>query len=299
MNSIKAAIVYLANYTPRDISNLKLSLSSLDVNFNDQFKYPVIIFHEGFNKALIQSICKATHSNVQFEKVEFKIPDFLNKAEITKNYSGSRIGFRHMCRFFSGLIFRHPSLKDYDWYWRLDTDSFLLNKIDYDVFRFMQAHNYTYGYMTMLKEPGVVKGLWDLTKKYIEENKIQPTFLHKFTPGGVWDRTYYYMNFEITKLDFWRSEKFVSYFNYLDRSGGIYKYRWGDTDIRSLAIYMFVPEKQVYQFSDIAYKHQKFVNSPFKLSKLLVFLPDGMAKVLLTLWVNASRKGIKVKTRRR
>ncbi|OIP76251.1 MAG: hypothetical protein AUK06_00285 [Parcubacteria group bacterium CG2_30_36_18] len=271
-NPIKAAIIYLANSAPKYIADLKLSLSSLDVNFNDQFRYPVIIFHRDFSEALIQDIRKATRSNTRFEKVKFEIPDFLNKAEIPERCFGFDIEYRHMCRFFSGLVYRHPGLKDYDWYWRLDTDSFLLSKIDYDVFYFMQKHNYMYGYITMLKDrPETVKGLWDLTKKYIRENKIQPTFLHKFTLGGVWNRTIYYTNFEIGKLDFWHSEKFISYFNYLDRSGGIYKYRWGDTPIHSLAIYMFIPEKQVHQFSDIAYKHQSFVNQPSRF-KLLILL---------------------------
>jgi hypothetical protein len=273
---IKAVIIYLSGSTPRNIADLKLSLSLLDANFNDQFKYPVIVFHEDFDEILMQDIRKATHSNVRFEKVEFKIPDFLNETEIPEVYSvgdsNFSIGYRHMCRFLSGIFFHHPSLKEYDWYWRFDTDSFLLGKIDYDVFRFMQEYNYTYGYITMMKDhPEVVKGLWDITKKYIEENKIQPTFLHKFTPGGVWDRTIYYMNFEISKLDFWRSEKFMNYFNYLDQSGGIYKYRWGDTGIRSLAIYMFMPEKQVYRFSDIAYSHQSYI-SQIPGSKLPVFL---------------------------
>lgn len=263
-DQIKAAIIYLSGSTPQDIADLKLSLSHLDINFNNQFKYPVIIFHEDFGESRMQEIQKATHSNLQFEKVEFKIPDFVDRTEIPESYPPPfTMGWRHMCRFFAGIVSHHPSLKGYDWYWRLDTDSFLLGKINYDVFRFMQEHNYKYGYIAILTDPPeVVSGLWDFTKKYIEENKIQPTFLNKFTPNGIWNRQYYYTNFEITRLDFWRSEKFMKYFNYLDRTGGIYKYRWGDHVMHTLAISTFIPEKQVHKFSDIAYKHQGFVNQP-------------------------------------
>lgn len=265
-SQIKAAIVYLARSRSKDINDLKHSLSLLDVNFNDKFNYPVIIFHEDINESLMKSIRKATHSNLQFEKVIFEIPEFLNKEEIPEfiyvdGFEFS-IGYRHMCRFFSGIIFQHAALNQYDYFWRLDTDSFLLDKIDYDVFQFMEKNNYIYGYIHIIKdEPDAVKSLWDITEKYIKDNKIEPTFLQRFISDGIWDRSYYYTNFEISKLDFWRSDEFMSYFNYLDKAGGIYKYRWGDAPIHLLAISMFVPENQVHKFSDIAYQHQSFVNN--------------------------------------
>jgi len=288
-SQIKAVIVYLARSRAKDIANLKRSLSLLDVNFNDQFNYPVIVFHEDFDEKLMENIRNVTRSDLKFEKVKFEIPDFLNREEIPEfvyvDWFKFPIGYRHMCRFFSGLIFQHPALKDYDWYWRLDTDSFLLDKIDYDIFRFMQKHNYMYGYIAIQKDhPAVVKGLWDITKKYIEDNNIQPTFLHKFTPDGVWDRSYYYTNFEISNLNFWRSDEFMNYFKYIDRSGGIYKYRWGDHVIHLLAVSMFIPENQVHRFSDIAYQHQGFINNyTIELDKFTK-LKNLILKIITPIW---------------
>jgi len=263
---IKAAIAYLVRSKRKDIADLKRSLSLLDINFNDRFNYPVIIFHEDFSDNLMENIRKSTHSKLQFAKVIFEIPDFLNKEEIPEfvfvDGSEFPIGFRHMCRFFSGLIFQQHILKDYDYLWRLDTDSFLLDKIDYDMFQFMHENNYVYGYIHILKEePDAAKGFWDLVQKYIKENNIKPTFLNKFTIDGIWDRSYYYANFEISKLDFWHSDDFLKYFDYVDKSGGIYKYRWGDTIIHFLAISMFIPENLIHKFSDISYQHQDFVNN--------------------------------------
>lgn len=34
-------------------------------------------------------------------------------------YGGNQI-YRRMCRFFSGFVHKHPLLKDYDYYWRLE-----------------------------------------------------------------------------------------------------------------------------------------------------------------------------------
>jgi hypothetical protein len=288
-SQIKAVIVYLVRSRARDIADLKRSLSLLDANFNDQFDYPVFIFHEDFNKRLMEDIRKATRSNVKFEKVEFEIPDFLNKMEIPEFVYVDEfefpIGYRHMCRFFSGLIFQHSALKDYDWYWRLDTDSFLLDKVNYDVFQFMQEHNYMYGYIQILKdEPDAVKGLWDITKKYIEDNNIEPTFLHKFTPNGSWDRSYYYTNFEISNLNFWRSDEFMNYFNYLDMSGGIYKHRWGDHVIHLLAIAMFMPEDKVYRFSDISYQHKEFINNYIIDTGMFTTLRNMKLRIMAPIW---------------
>jgi alpha 1,2-mannosyltransferase len=262
-NNINAVIVYLVGTKLEDILDLKFSLASLDKNFNNQFKYPIVLFHENLDDATIKEICGLTSSILQFEKVIFKIPDFLNKKEIPESYLGFSIGYRHMCRFFSGIFFNHPALEAYDWYWRLDTDSYLLRKIKYDVFSFMSQKHYEYGYITMPQEhPEVIKGFWEFTKKYIQENKIQPTFLEKFMDHGSWDRRHYSTNFEISNFNFWRTEPYKSYFNAIDRFGGIYNYRWGDAPIHSLAIYMFMPKYKTHKFNDVSYCHQNFINLP-------------------------------------
>jgi alpha 1,2-mannosyltransferase len=290
---IKAAIVYLVRSKPKDISDLKRSLSLLDVNFSNRFNYPVIIFHEDISEDLMDKIHKATQSTVQFEKVIFEIPDFLKKEEIPEfiyvdGFEFS-MGYRHMCRFFSGTIFYHPALKDFDYYWRLDTDSFLLDKINYDVFQFMQERNLEYGYIHINKdEPDAIKGLWEITKRYIEDNNINPKFLHKFTPNEDWDRSYYYTNFEISKLDFWRSDEFMNYFKYIDESGGIYKYRWGDHVIHLLAVSIFLPENKVHRFSDIAYQHQGFINNYTIKPDTFTKLKDLKLKITTPIWKMSS-----------
>jgi hypothetical protein len=265
-SQIKAAIIYLARSRKKDIADLARSLSHLDTNFNDRFKYPVIIFHEDFSQSLMESLRKNTHSNLQFEEIRFQIPGFLNKEDIPEfiyvdGFEFS-IGYRHMCHFFSGVVYGHPSLGNYDYLWRLDTDSFIMDRIDYDIFQFMEDKKYIYGYIHIMKdEPDAVKGLWETTKKYIKDNNIEPSFLKKFQQNGEWDRSYFYTNFEISKKHFWLSNEFMNYFNYLDKSGGIYKYRWGDAVIHLLAISMFLQENQIHKFSDIAYQHQGFINN--------------------------------------
>ena len=35
---------------------------------------------------------------------------------------GWMISYRHMCRWNSGFFYKHPRLKDFDWYWRVEPD---------------------------------------------------------------------------------------------------------------------------------------------------------------------------------
>jgi hypothetical protein len=35
---------------------------------------------------------------------------------------GWMISYHHMCRWNSGFFYKHPSLRDYDWYWRVEPD---------------------------------------------------------------------------------------------------------------------------------------------------------------------------------
>jgi len=76
----------------------------------------------------------------------------------------------------------------------------------------MEKQGFIYGYLeTNIKDaPKFVIGLWDLTKAFIQKNNIQPKFLNKYLDkNGEWDRSLFYTNFEISKLDFWRSEGYM------------------------------------------------------------------------------------------
>ena len=266
MNSTKSVIVYLARSSEEDVRDLCRSLTLLKKNFLRRFPYPVVVFVEtSFRETWKKELREGSKVNCRFETIEFCLPDFLDSAAIPEYVLQPKfkIGYRHMCRFFSGKIYDEPSLQGYKWYWRLDTDSFLLGKVKYDVFQLMEQKGCVYGYSAMSRdEPLVSAGLWELTKDYIEKRGIQPTFVYDYVPNGVWDRSYYYTNFEISSFEFWRSKPARDYFNHVDRSGGIYQHRWGDTLIHTMTVGMFLPKAQTHRFTDIYYDHQGAQNKP-------------------------------------
>jgi hypothetical protein len=151
-----------------------------------------------------------------------------------------------MCRLFSGEIFKHPKIKEYDNYLRLDTDSYI-HKIDFDLFDFVEKNKIYYGYIeqgVQYDEPGVTKGLWELANKIkqndIEENKM------------------YYTNFELCNVNWFNSEEYMNFYNEIDKSGGIMTARWGDAPIRYLGVNMYMKPENLYGFKNITYQHGSF-----------------------------------------
>lgn len=183
-------IVYLAQNTPKDPQYgrdsrgmLEKSLDLLFQNYNDAFQHDVLIFHEGDFDESSQIEVKKGRSQIRFREINFAIPEFLNPREIPEKWDGIYgIGQRHMARFFCYSIF--PILNDlgYDWYMRLDDDSFIHTKINYNLFEFMAANQCDYGYRAILKEPlRPTYGFSEMVLAYIKAERIKPvSFLQNF-----------------------------------------------------------------------------------------------------------------------
>lgn len=63
-------------------------------------------------------------------------------------------------------------------------------------------------------------------------------------------------------MDFWRSEAYSKYFDYLDATGGFYYERWGDAPVHSLGITLFADKNQIHFFDDIGYEHNPYTHCP-------------------------------------
>ena len=64
-------------------------------------------------------------------------------------------------------------------------------------------------------------------------------------------------------VQWWQSAEYQSYFNVLDKSGGFYKYRWGDACTHFMAVAaMLDKEVDTLQFRHVPYWHQGTVVMP-------------------------------------
>jgi len=156
-----------------------------------------------------------------------------------------------MCRFNSGFFFRHELLQQYDYYWRLEPDVKLFCDIDYDPFLFMQDNKKVYGFTLSLYEfTETIPTLWDVTKEFM---KLHPQYIHKDNAlgflsddnGETWNHCHcmssnltqilytcpllvVWSNFEIGDLNFWRSEPYMKFFEFLESKGGFLFFNTSD-----------------------------------------------------------------------
>ncbi len=184
------AIVFLVQNTPRDPQYgrdsrtlLDKSLELLFKNYNDQFKHPVLIFHEGDFSPKDQEEVAAGRPEVRFHEIEFKVPDFLKDEQIPEQWQGFHrfgMGHRHMCRFYSLQIFDVLEDLGIDWYFRMDDDSFFHSPIHYDLFEFMQENGFEYGYRVDVQDGlDVTRGFGESVLAYLIAEDIDPYFFYE------------------------------------------------------------------------------------------------------------------------
>ncbi|KAK9465097.1 nucleotide-diphospho-sugar transferase [Lipomyces arxii] len=210
-------------------------------------------------------------------------------------YGGMR-SYHHMCRFYSGRFYKHPMLAKYDWYWRVEPDVKYFCDITYDPFVYMEEQGKVYGFTIVIKElvdtvPNLFRyasgfkrsrnitqtGMWNMFLKKdvqkeakavktssIDDYRLpEPSFIDPEAMNGEkYNLCHFWSNFEIAKLDFFRSKEYEDFFDTLDRSGGFWNERWGDAPVHSLAAGIFLEPSQVHYFRDIGYRHTTIQHCP-------------------------------------
>jgi hypothetical protein len=246
----KAVIVGLVRGHPSIYGYRKLIHRNrlLHRNFNKKFNYPVLIFHEGNILSSHQNVISKITPNIKFIDVSncaFEMP-----IDLPLDWQ-TQIGYKHMCRFYALQIYE--LLSEFDYFLRLDDDSYIESQIRYDMFEFMIKGGFEYGYIhkEMDYHQDTIETLPQFTRNYIQKNNIKINCDLEDI-----DTHYFYSNFMITKIDFWLRTEVQNFLKAIDNSLGIYQYRWGDHIIQTHAIKMFSQRERIYHFKDFHYFHR-------------------------------------------
>lgn len=87
---------------------------------------------------------------------------------------GSEESYHKMCRFYSGLFYKHPLVQKFEWYWRLEPDVEFFCDITYDPFLEMARTNKKYGFTVILPELyWTVANLFRYTRSFIRQNELK------------------------------------------------------------------------------------------------------------------------------
>jgi hypothetical protein len=268
-------ICYLADHNvPFRHFLLVSSLQQLKLNFLSRFAYPVIIFHETGYPEEYKNQLLQIYNNITFHEAKFKPPkslpaDALNFESSPDGFMG--MGYRNMCRFFMTEFFETLITKyNAKYYMRLDTDSIIFEPLQFDPFEVINKGGYVYGYVGDIMDGGDDKGLTNYCLDYCKRNNIELKWRDKFIKENNYKTRSVYNNFEILNLNLIQQPKILDFIRDIDKTGNIYKYRWGDAPLRTFMLSMTVEREQIYRFRNISYIHgaifmQRFgaINSPY------------------------------------
>ncbi|KAI0148406.1 nucleotide-diphospho-sugar transferase [Xylariaceae sp. FL1272] len=214
---------------------------------------------------------------------------------------GGLESYHSMCRFYSGFFYKHELLAKYEWYWRLEPEIKYFCDITYDPFLRMIEANKTYGFTIAVKElretvPNIFRyasaykrlnnitsqGLWEMfVEPKAEQSKPEddpnykpplpeeilagkglPEIHPEEMEGENYNMCHFWSNFEIARLDWFRSKPYEEFFQMMDRSGGFWMERWGDAPIHSLAAGVLLGVKDIHYFRDFGYRHTTIQHCP-------------------------------------
>jgi len=286
MTKINAAIFYLTQNTTERKQYLKTSLYFTFKYFNEKFKYPIIILHEGdydskSQSEILTSIRNPCRDCVTFrtiDKDDFKIPEHVDKKkmqdcvnlQVVPYWRNER--YRLMCRWW--LVHFPKYTKGYDYVMRLDDDSFIEEPVP-DLFEWMNDNKYIYTSNILNIDCGICcYGMKDFFEKHFSNKKeiIDKLFIEKDIPSKTFQLfkfrsllsimnnsmkieenlklpmpIMFYNNFFITKTSFWERTDVKALVDKVDKDGSIFYYRWGDAPLQTIIVKLLAKDTEVKQ----------------------------------------------------
>ena len=280
----RAALISLVRSS--ELSGILQSMRQLEYHFNRHHNYPWIFFSEKpFTAKFINETRRITSAHTQYElipRTHWSVPDWVDEDRFMQSLDylgalgvgkGHMVSYRHMCRWNSGFFYKHPALREYDYYWRIEPDVHFFCDIPYNPFELFEQFGFVYGFnMAILEDARSFPSLWEVTRRFVGEHpelvhgEADVTWLLDSAAGGGYNGCQFFSNFEIGDLNFFRGNDSRSgrwskrrandeYFSYLDKLGGFFYERFGDAPIHTLSVSLFAPRDKVWFFRDIGYQH--------------------------------------------
>ncbi|KAH3676208.1 hypothetical protein WICPIJ_009168 [Wickerhamomyces pijperi] len=183
-----ATLVVLARNS--ELEDVVKSMRNLERHFNQWYQYPWTLLNDDeFSDEFKEAVQQVTNAKVEFGRIPSELWDF--PAGLKDKYEnvqlqgdrgimyGSMESYHKMCRFYSGLFYKHPLVRKYEWYWRVEPDVEFFCDITYDPFLEMQKTGKKYGFTIIIKELyETVPNLFRFTKAFLKKES--------FTPKSAW-----------------------------------------------------------------------------------------------------------------
>lgn len=271
-----AAMVMLVRN--RELPGALDSIRSLEDRFNRDYHYPWIFFNdEPFTDDFIEKTSSMTDSKTYYEIIphsHWNPPSFINQTLYdiaVESFSSVIYGwsksYRNMCHYNSGYFYKQKILQSYDYYFRVEPDVQFLCDFGYDPFEYLRKHHLIYGFTIAIYEyENTIPTLWKTVKEFMSAypNLLHPNNALDFLLDSEknYNGCHFWSNFEIADLNFFRSEAYNTYFDFLDKTGGFYYERWGDAPVHSIGLSLLADKSRIHHFDDLGYYHPPLFSCP-------------------------------------
>ncbi|PFH61283.1 hypothetical protein XA68_17796 [Ophiocordyceps unilateralis] len=289
-SSARIPATLLALVRNEEVDDMVESMRDLERTWNHKFNYPWTFFNdkpfsEEF-KRKTQAVTKAKCNYELIPEEHWATPSWIDQRiydESTKILEekgvqyAQKISYHQMCRWNSGMFYKHPALEKFRYYWRVEPKVHFFCDIDYDIFAYMYDNNKTYGFtINLYDDPKTLPTLWTETVKFLSDHTNHPVHEksalnwltddkrrpeHNRRAQG-YSTCHFWSNFEVADMEFWRSPVYQDYFDHLDHAGGFFYERWGDAPVHSIALGLWEDASKIHWFRDIGYQHIPFFNCP-------------------------------------
>lgn len=239
-------------------------LYSVHTNYLNQFPCDVIIFYDSSSPPTIkiQNELSANLPQLKFRELSGQWWELPYNLDAKFHHKWKRpkysIGYRHMMRWFAILIWPYLENEGYSHVMRLDDDSYIHSKIDYNLFDYMRNNKRKYGFRQPVRDSGVGRGYDAVVNNYLAEhpNATTEEMIDRYNTASR--RVGFYNNFFIADIGFFTSEPVKGLLKAIDESKLIYTERTGDLVIHSTAVRLFARPDEIHWFRDFTYEHSKY-----------------------------------------
>lgn len=159
-----------------------------------------------------------------------------------------------MMRWFGILIWKYLTAEGYSHVMRMDDDSFIHSKIQYDLFQYLRVNGKRYAFRQPVVDDAVGKGYDEMIDKFLIDNSDATT--QELSEHFKRDRNVgFYNNWFMADLSFFASTPVSTLLDIIDKSKLIYTQRTGDLVIHSTVVRLFLRPEEIYWARDFTYEH--------------------------------------------
>lgn len=179
---------------------------------------------------------------------------FIDTSEVGFNNNKHRYGYKYMCRFFAIEMLHY--LKDYDFYWRIDTDIFI-TRMPYNIFQWVEQNNleHAYAHTYVEYERHTVATMMDWVHEYTVNcsTSVRMTDADQF--GNLSIPLHFQTAMTIGSISFFLRPDVYHFLDAVNQSGFILSHRWGDSPIQAYAIRLFMNVSRNRLIPGIVFAH--------------------------------------------